>query len=72
MFVDQRRQPSHIFRCYLQAFGPQLVESRIHINGVPQHDRIDHQPKRPELIFLSLTVALSKLGVWEQPNTKPG
>jgi hypothetical protein len=62
VFVDQGRQPTHIFRCDLQAFGPQLVGSRFHINGVPQHNRIDHKPKRPELIFLSLPVALSNGG----------
>jgi hypothetical protein len=38
MFVDQRRQPSHICRVDLQAFGPQLIESRIQIHGKPRQN----------------------------------
>ena len=30
------------------------------INGIPQHDRVDHEPERAELIFLPLTVTLPK------------
>jgi len=60
VFVDQRRQPRHIFLFDFEAFGPQLVERRFHIQGIPQYDRIDHQPQRPELIFLALTVPLSQ------------
>ena len=58
MLVDQRREPGNVLRFDLHAFSPQLVESGLHIHGIPQHDRIDDQSQSPQLIFLPLTIPL--------------
>ena len=39
---------------------PSLVQGGIHINCALQDDGVDDQAERPELIFLSLAVALSQ------------
>ena len=36
----------------------QLIECRFHIEGIPQHYRIDDQAQCPELILLAFTIPL--------------
>jgi hypothetical protein len=37
-----------------------LLECRFHIDGIPQHNGIDDQAQRPELIFLAFTIPLAE------------
>jgi hypothetical protein len=57
---DQRRQSGDIFRLYGKTFGPELFESRIHVERVPQDNNVHHEAQRAKLIFLSLPVALAQ------------
>ena len=38
-----------------------LVEGRLHIDGVPQHNHVDDDAECVELVFLAFTVTLSQL-----------
>ena len=49
----------------------QLLESRFHVEGVPQHDGIDDQPQSAELIFLSFTVALAEFAPLAMKKKRP-
>src|SRR3546814_15966721 len=42
-------------------FGAELVERGVDVDRVPEHDQIDDEPKRAELIFLPFAVTLTKL-----------
>jgi hypothetical protein len=33
-----------------------LLQDRLHINRIPEHNHVDDQPERTELIFLSFAV----------------
>ena len=37
------------------------ASARVHVQGVPEHHHVDHQTQRPELVLLSLSVALADL-----------
>jgi len=32
-------------------FGTELIKSSLHVHGIPQHQHVDDQAKRAELIF---------------------
>ena len=36
-----------------------MGQRRVHVQGVPEHHHVHHQPHRPELVLLALTVALA-------------
>jgi len=38
-----------------------MIQSGLHVNGVPQYDGIGHQPERTKLIFLSFAIPLANL-----------
>ena len=54
VLVDERRESPD--NCV--SIGLQLAQYRIHVVRVPEHDRIDDEAQRAELIFLPLFVAL--------------
>jgi hypothetical protein len=41
------------------ARGTKLVQRQAHKPGVPQDDRVQHQPERTELVLLALTIRLA-------------
>ena len=43
--------------------GPEPVEGGVDVNGVPQHDAIEDQAERPELVFHAVVVALVKFSL---------
>jgi hypothetical protein len=53
----ERRQPGNIVGQYLVPLGPELIERRIHVNGVPEHDEVDDESERTKLVLLSLAIA---------------
>ncbi len=59
MFVNQRRQPGHVFREHWKALGLELLESRIDIKRVPENDDVDHESKGSKLVFLPFPIALA-------------
>ena len=61
MFVPERRRAGDILRPDLVVLGAQLAHHRVHVDRVQEHEGIDDQPKGAELIFLALTIALTKL-----------
>ena len=56
--VYQRREAHDIGRGYWHTFRPELLKRRFHIPGIPQHDGIDDQAQRPELVLLPLAISL--------------
>src|SRR3954449_11581671 len=57
----QGREPGDVFGPDLVSFGAELAERRIHVDRVPEHDEVDHEPKRAELVLLAFAVALAEL-----------
>ena len=57
MLVDERRESPGIGVRNGVSIGLQLAQYRIHVARVPEHDRIDDEAQRAELIFLPLFVA---------------
>jgi len=39
----------------------ELVQRRVHVDRVPEHDQIDRQSERPELVLLPFAVSLAQL-----------
>src|SRR3954452_17590168 len=57
----QGREPGDVFGPDLVSLGAELVDRRIHVDRVPEHDEVDHEPKRAELVLLAFAVALAEL-----------
>ena len=57
MLVDERRESPDIGVRNCVSSDLQLTQYRIHVARVPEHDRIDDEVQRAELIFLPLFVA---------------
>src|SRR3954469_3028497 len=55
------REPGDVFGPDLVSLGAELAERRIHVDRVPEHDEVDHEPNRAELVLLALAVALAEL-----------
>ena len=60
MLEAERRQPGNIVGQDLVSLGPELIERRIHVNGVPEHDEVDDESERTKLVLLSLAIALAQ------------
>lgn len=52
----ERRAARDILRLDVAAFGVELVEGCIRVDRVPEHNKIDDQPERSELVFLTFTI----------------
>ena len=57
VLVDERRESPGIGVRNGVSIGLQLAQYRIQVARVPEHDRIDDEAQRAELIFLPLFVA---------------
>ena len=57
VLVDERRESPGIGVRNCVSIGLQLAQYRIHVARVPEHDGIDDEAQRAELIFLPLFVA---------------
>ena len=57
----ERREPGDVLGADVVALGAELVERRVHVDRVPEHDDVDHQPERAELVLLAFAVALAQL-----------
>ena len=58
VLVDERRESPDISVRNGVSIGLQLAQYGIQVACVPEHDRIDDEAQRAELIFLPLFVAL--------------
>ncbi len=58
MVEYQGREAGTVLRLHGEPFGSKLLQGRIYVERVPEHDRVDHEPQRPELVLLPLAVAL--------------
>jgi hypothetical protein len=61
MLVAERREPRDVLGFGVMSFSPELAERGIHVDGVPEHDEVDHEPERAELVLLAFAVALAQL-----------
>ena len=61
MVEAQWRQAGDVLVTNVMPPGAKLVQRRVHVNRVPEHDDVDHQTESAELIFLALAVALAQL-----------
>ena len=59
----KRRQAGHVRGVHLDALGAELSEGRVHVNRVPEHNDVDHEAERAELVLLALAVALAQLAL---------
>jgi hypothetical protein len=58
MVEAQRGQAGDVFITNVVSAGAKLVQRRIHINRVPEHDDVDHEAEGAELVFLAFAIAL--------------
>jgi len=58
--MDKWRKPGHIRLPNRVSLQAQLIEGCLHVDGVPQDDHVKYQAQRPELILLTLPVALTQ------------
>ena len=56
----ERRQAGHVLWAHVEALGAELVQRRVHVDRVPEHDDVDHKAQGPELVLLALAVALAQ------------
>jgi hypothetical protein len=61
MLVTKRRQAGNILVADREAFGTQLSQGGIHIDGIPQDDEVDHEAEGAKLVLLAIAVALAQL-----------
>ena len=59
MLEAERGQAGDVLGPDVEAFGTKLVEYGVHVDRVPQHDEVDDDAERAELIFLAFAVALA-------------
>jgi hypothetical protein len=50
------------------ASGDELVDRRIHVDRVPEHDEIDNQAECSKIIFLSFAIALAQCAMLPVEN----
>ena len=60
MLEHQRRQSGDVRRLYGKPLGPELFQSCMNVERVPQDDNIHHETERAKLIFLSLPITLAQ------------
>lgn len=61
MCMAQWRRPGLIVFINGFALITQMCQRGLHINGIPEHDGIAHQPKNTQLLPLSIMIDLSEL-----------
>ena len=61
VLVPQGGEPGDILGFRLDVLAMQMGERRVHVQGVPEHHRVDDQSQRPELVFLALAISLADL-----------
>ena len=49
--MDVRVKVRNVGLQHGKPLSAQLLERRLHVQGVPQYDHINHQPERTELIW---------------------
>lgn len=59
MYIPQRRKPGHAGVFHGMTLFQQGGQGCVDLTGVPQDDRIQHEPEYPELVFLALAVPLA-------------
>jgi hypothetical protein len=58
--VDKRRKSGDIRLPNLVSLQAQLVEGSLHVDCVPKDDHVNNESERPELILLSLPIAMTQ------------
>ena len=61
MLEAKRQQAGHVLWAHVKALGAKLVQRRVHIDRVSEHDDVDHQAQGAELVLLAFAIALAKL-----------
>jgi hypothetical protein len=54
------RESCHLLGPHLDALPAQLRQCQIGVPGGPEHERVGHQPERPELVLLPRAIALAQ------------
>jgi hypothetical protein len=63
VLVLQRREPLEVIVGDLVPGGMQLGDRVVEVLGVPEHERVEREAERAELIFLALAVGLAQLAL---------
>jgi len=61
MLEPEGRKSSNVLVPDLVPLRHELVQRRVHVDRVPEHDQIDRQPERAQLVLLTLSVTLAQL-----------
>jgi hypothetical protein len=56
--VSERREPGDVFGCHGLSPSPKGLKCRIHVDGIPEHDDVEHQSRRTKLILLTFAIPL--------------
>jgi hypothetical protein len=54
----KRRKPGPVLVAPVKALGAELVQCRVHVDRIPEHDSVHHQTQGPELVLLPFAVTL--------------
>jgi hypothetical protein len=65
------RQARHILLADLESFRAQLDHGGVHVAGVEQHQRVEREAKRADLIFHPLAIVLVQMAGLTMENS-PG
>src|SRR6266487_4571518 len=63
MIIAQWREAFHIRGLNLHTPRSHVLDRSIHVQGIPEDHRIDHQPQGSQLLFLPLAIALAYLSL---------
>ena len=61
VLVLQRREAPEVFVGDLVAGGSEVCDRVAEVLGIPQHERVEREPERAELVFLAFPVGLAQL-----------
>src|SRR5262245_10488434 len=68
VLMSERRQAGHILAPDLEALLAELPQRRVHVDGVPEHDDVDDQTERAQLVLLPLAIPLAQLATLAVEN----
>src|SRR5277367_1597651 len=71
MAPDERREVGDVLVADLQAVPSQLLDGRLHVDGVPVHDGIEGEAKAAKLFFLPLLKRASDFAALAVVDTPP-
>jgi len=57
--VLQRGEPREVLFADLEAVAAEVADRVVHVLGVPEHEHVERESERGELVFLAFAVGLA-------------